>query len=226
MCRITVYFGLVSSIKTSIHGWPWCDISAMLRPKHRSDMKNPLYTYSTVSRKLKYSPKIHPCIPHGSSSHPWPISSRFTAVVTELHGLRTYRVLLRDDDKILVEKRPHMFGWTFCFLVWYPFFKKIIILLFLTYISPNILLSPLLCCPLAPKLWAADIHMSPSGMFLYSHFRSLRVQRFFHPQMPWQPWLAKVDFTYYRYESGWWLGHPSEKYESQLGWLATQYMGK
>ena len=25
---------------------------------------------------------------------------------------------------------------------------------------------------------------------------------------------------------GWWLGHPSEKYESQLGWLATQYMGK
>ena len=23
--------------------------------------------------------------------------------------------------------------------------------------------------------------------------------------------------------SGWWLGHPSEKYESQLGWLATQY---
>ena len=27
-------------------------------------------------------------------------------------------------------------------------------------------------------------------------------------------------------ESGWWLGHPSEKYESQLGWLETQYMGK
>ena len=26
--------------------------------------------------------------------------------------------------------------------------------------------------------------------------------------------------------SGWWLGHPSEKYESQLGWLATQYMRK
>ena len=26
--------------------------------------------------------------------------------------------------------------------------------------------------------------------------------------------------------TGWWLGHPSEKYESQLGWLATQYMGK
>ena len=23
--------------------------------------------------------------------------------------------------------------------------------------------------------------------------------------------------------TGWWLGHPSEKYESQLGWLATQY---
>ena len=26
--------------------------------------------------------------------------------------------------------------------------------------------------------------------------------------------------------AGWWLGHPSEKYERQLGWLATQYMGK
>ena len=26
-----------------------------------------------------------------------------------------------------------------------------------------------------------------------------------------------------QYLSGWWLGHPSEKYESQLGWLATQY---
>ena len=26
--------------------------------------------------------------------------------------------------------------------------------------------------------------------------------------------------------TGWWLGHPSEKYESQLGWLATQYMGQ
>ena len=26
--------------------------------------------------------------------------------------------------------------------------------------------------------------------------------------------------------TGWWLGHPSEKYERQLGWLATQYMGK
>ena len=26
--------------------------------------------------------------------------------------------------------------------------------------------------------------------------------------------------------AGWWFSHPSEKYESQLGWLATQYMGK
>ena len=25
------------------------------------------------------------------------------------------------------------------------------------------------------------------------------------------------------FASGWWLGHPSEKYERQLGWLATQY---
>ena len=23
--------------------------------------------------------------------------------------------------------------------------------------------------------------------------------------------------------TGWWLGHPSEKYESHLGWLETQY---
>ena len=23
--------------------------------------------------------------------------------------------------------------------------------------------------------------------------------------------------------AAWWLGHPSEKYESQLGWVATQY---
>ena len=26
--------------------------------------------------------------------------------------------------------------------------------------------------------------------------------------------------------AGWWLGHPSEKYESQLGWGHSQYMGK
>ena len=26
--------------------------------------------------------------------------------------------------------------------------------------------------------------------------------------------------------AGWWLGHPSEKYESQLGWWDSQYMGK
>ena len=26
--------------------------------------------------------------------------------------------------------------------------------------------------------------------------------------------------------SGWWLGHPSEKYVSQLGWWNSQYMGK
>ena len=26
--------------------------------------------------------------------------------------------------------------------------------------------------------------------------------------------------------AGWWLGHPSEKYESQLGWWNSQYMGK
>ena len=27
-------------------------------------------------------------------------------------------------------------------------------------------------------------------------------------------------------QAGWWLGHPSEKYESQLGWWDSQYMGK
>ena len=26
--------------------------------------------------------------------------------------------------------------------------------------------------------------------------------------------------------TGWWLGHPSEKYESQLGWWHSQHMGK
>ena len=27
----------------------------------------------------------------------------------------------------------------------------------------------------------------------------------------------------YRLSTGWWLGHPSEKYESQLGWLFPIY---
>ena len=35
-------------------------------------------------------------------------------------------------------------------------------------------LFPLLSAVWFVFLWAADIHMSPSGMFLYSHFRSLR----------------------------------------------------
>ena len=30
----------------------------------------------------------------------------------------------------------------------------------------------------------------------------------------------------WHYITGWWLGHPSEKYESQLGWWNSQYMGK
>ena len=34
--------------------------------------------------------------------------------------------------------------------------------------------------------------------------------------------MGKIGKTY----TGWWLGHPSEKYESQLGWFETQYMGK
>ena len=34
---------------------------------------------------------------------------------------------------------------------------------------------------------------------------------------PWVPW--EMIYTW----SGWWLGHPSEKYESQLGWLFPIY---
>ena len=30
-------------------------------------------------------------------------------------------------------------------------------------------------------------------------------------------------FTLWHTMPGWWLGHPSEKYERQLGWLETQY---
>ena len=37
-------------------------------------------------------------------------------------------------------------------------------------------------------------------------------------------WLCRSIFL--PTNTGWWLGHPSEKYERQLGWLATQYMGK
>jgi hypothetical protein len=29
-----------------------------------------------------------------------------------------------------------------------------------------------------------------------------------------------------RVPSGWWLTHPSEKYERQLGWLFSIYYGK
>ena len=38
--------------------------------------------------------------------------------------------------------------------------------------------------------------------------------------------LRRVGLEWLKQSSGWWLGHPSEKYESQLGWLETQYMGK
>ena len=41
------------------------------------------------------------------------------------------------------------------------------------------------------------------------------------------PWFSQVSVTRNLFSlttySGWWFGHPSEKYESQLGWLATQY---
>ena len=36
-------------------------------------------------------------------------------------------------------------------------------------------------------------------------------------------WVLKFAKYIQIYCSGWWLGHPSEKYERQLGWLATQY---
>ena len=33
----------------------------------------------------------------------------------------------------------------------------------------------------------------------------------------------KTEHNHYTYIAGWWLGHPSEKYESQLGWLFPIY---
>ena len=36
-------------------------------------------------------------------------------------------------------------------------------------------------------------------------------------------WPSCFFLSSIQYYSGWWLDHPSEKYESQLGWLATQY---
>ena len=42
----------------------------------------------------------------------------------------------------------------------------------------------------------------------------------------WQVWVSSNLETLMERLTGWWFGHPSEKYESQLGWLATQYMGK
>ena len=38
--------------------------------------------------------------------------------------------------------------------------------------------------------------------------------------------VMMFDDGQYWFSAGWCLGHPSQKYESQLGWLATQYMGK
>ena len=39
--------------------------------------------------------------------------------------------------------------------------------------------------------------------------------------VPWDPPSKKNQPQHHT--SGWWFSHPSEKYESQLGWLATQY---
>ena len=40
-------------------------------------------------------------------------------------------------------------------------------------------------------------------------------------------WLVSLNPTVEQPNlSGWWLVYPSEKYERQLGWLDTQYMGK
>ena len=33
-------------------------------------------------------------------------------------------------------------------------------------------------------------------------------------------------YTYVYIYTGWWLSHPSEKYESQSGWWHSQYVGK
>ena len=43
---------------------------------------------------------------------------------------------------------------------------------------------------------------------------------------PETPWADGIRKSIANCKTGWWLGHPSEKYESQLGWLATQYTGK
>ena len=41
-------------------------------------------------------------------------------------------------------------------------------------------------------------------------------------QRPWNRWYKMKKPS----KTGWWLGHPSEKYERQLGWWNSQYMGK
>ena len=40
--------------------------------------------------------------------------------------------------------------------------------------------------------------------------------------------LLKASLTFWNINwlPGWWLGHPFEKYERQLGWFYSQYMGK
>ena len=43
---------------------------------------------------------------------------------------------------------------------------------------------------------------------------------------PWWHWKPLGEWNDSPPTSGWWLGHPSEKYESQLGWWHSQYMGK
>ena len=52
------------------------------------------------------------------------------------------------------------------------------------------------------------------------------------PQVRWvrshpvEAWPACGSEKLEEIPSGWWLGHPSEKYERQLGWWDSQYMGK
>ena len=63
-------------------------------------------------------------------------------------------------------------------------------------------------------VWPAQAFSSP--LWLDSKSQNCPVD----PSSTWDMTTSKQTQT------GWWLGHPSEKYESQLGWWNSQYMGK
>ena len=67
-------------------------------------------------------------------------------------------------------------------------------------------------------IWSATIYDIMIALLQTSH-RALgpRTRGFLPCLADGNGWKWKQD------ETGWWLGHPSEKYESHLGWLETQY---